>query len=68
MTSDSQKKGFFNLKDEKDQGIQHKAFFEFATTYRREMLLEIIEGTGKTLLNNSNSQSRYPPTLMSIFM
>ncbi|GMH64619.1 hypothetical protein TrST_g10093 [Triparma strigata] len=47
MTSDSQKKGFFNLKDEKDQGIQHKAFFEFATTYRREMLLEIIEGTGR---------------------
>ncbi|GMH92360.1 hypothetical protein TL16_g12322 [Triparma laevis f. inornata] len=49
MTSDSQTQGkaFFNLKDEMDQGIQHKAFFEFATTYRREMLLEIIEGKGR---------------------
>jgi len=43
MTSDLQGRDFFNLKDEQDQGIQHQAFYEFATTYRREMLLEIIE-------------------------
>ncbi|GMI39996.1 hypothetical protein TeGR_g10323, partial [Tetraparma gracilis] len=46
MTSDLTGQDFFNLKDEQDQGIQHQAFYEFATTYRREMLLEIIEGRG----------------------
>ena len=35
-----------SLEDEKDLGLQHQAFYEFATTYRREMLLEEIEGEG----------------------
>ncbi|GMH48318.1 hypothetical protein TrRE_jg959, partial [Triparma retinervis] len=34
------------LEDERDVGIQHQAFYEFATTYRREMLLEEIEREG----------------------
>ena len=45
MSSDQQGRGFFTtLKEEKNQGVANQAFYEFATTYRREMLLEIIEG------------------------
>ena len=50
MTSDSGGQEFFNLADEKDQGLQHRAFYEFAVTYRREMLLEIIEGGGGSVI------------------
>ncbi|GMI44429.1 hypothetical protein TrCOL_g2679 [Triparma columacea] len=32
-----------SLEEERGVGIQHQAFYEFATTYRREMLLEQIE-------------------------
>jgi hypothetical protein len=53
MTSDLQGQDFFNLKDEQDQGVQHQAFYEFATTYRREMLLEIIEGRGNFFEKNA---------------
>jgi len=44
MTSDLTGQDFYNLEDEKQEGIQHQAFFEFATTYRRKMLIEVIDG------------------------
>ena len=42
MTSDMRGQEFFRLSDERDAASQHKAFFEFATIYRREMILENI--------------------------
>ena len=55
MTSDGDSREYFDLAEEMDEGFQHRAFYEFATTYRRQMLLEKIEAGDEEATNSSTT-------------
>jgi hypothetical protein len=43
MSSDQRGDGFFGTLAEEQKGVENQAFYEFATIYRRDMLLEMVE-------------------------